>query len=163
MAVTATLVVGKDGSTTKNGRSAGVASPADRAAFLARRRIADCIVIGGNTARNEPYQRTPAPLVVISHSMINPLMNNRRALWWNTTPEEALLRAERLFGKNILVEAGPKLIIDMVEKRLIDRLELSVTENEGGDNPIDYQSLLSKFSHVNENVIDGTRFFTAQK
>lgn len=163
MAVTATLVVGKDGATRKNGRSAGVASSADRAAFLARRRLADCILIGGNTARNEPYQRTPAPVVVISRSMINHLANNRRAHWWNATPEDALVRAQRLFGPNILIEAGPHIIIALAEKGLIDRLELSVTDVEGGEDQIDYQSLLSKFSSVHENVIDSTRFFTALK
>lgn len=163
MAVTATLVVGRDGSTRKNGRSAGVASSADRAAFLARRRLADCILIGGNTARNEPYQRTPAPVVVISRSMINHLAHNRRAHWWNASAEEALTRAQRLFGPNILVEAGPTIIISLADQGLIDRLELSVTDVDGGEDPIDYQALLSKFSSVNENVIDSTRFFTALK
>ena len=163
MAVTATLVVGKDGSTSKDGRSAGVASSADRAAFLARRRLADCILIGGNTARNEPYQRTPVPVVVISHSMINPLANNRRAHWWNTSAEEAISRANRLFGKNILIEAGPALITDLITKGIIDRLELSVTDVEGGINPINIDELLSHFSKVSENLIDGTRFITALK
>lgn len=163
MSVTATLVVGKDGSTSKGGRSAGVASPADRATFLARRRLADCIIIGGNTARTEPYQRTPVPVVVISRSMINVLQNNRRALWWNTTPSEAVSRAERLFGSHILIEAGPALINELVELGLIDRLELSVTDVEGGENPIDITALLSKFSTIEESVVDGTRFFTALK
>mgnify|MGYP006266078383 CR=1 FL=1 len=163
MTVTATLVVGKDGSTSKNGRSAGVASSADRAAFLARRRLADCIIIGGNTARNEPYQRTPVPLVVISHSMINPLVNNRRAHWWNTSAEEAISLASRLFGSNILVEAGPALISTLVANGLIDRLELSVTEIEGGENPLNFNELLKHFTKIHENNIEGTRFITAQK
>lgn len=103
------------------------------------------------------------PLVVVSHSMINPLANNRRAHWWNTSPQEALQGAARLFGDNILIEAGAKMIIDLADMGLIDRLELSVTEVEGGDDPIDYKTLLAKFSTVKENVIDGTRFFTALK
>ena len=41
MTVTVTLVVGSDGSTTKNGSSAGVTTAADRSEFLARRRTAD--------------------------------------------------------------------------------------------------------------------------
>ena len=163
MTVTATLVVGKDGSTTKAGRSSGVASPADRERFLTRRRSADCIVIGGNTARTEPYQRTPAPVVVISHSMINALSHNRQAYWWNTTPQAALSRAAQLFGENILVEAGPTLISYLAREGLIDCLELSVTEIEGGENPIDYQSLLKAFSKIEETIVGDTRFFTAQK
>ena len=163
MTVTATLVVGRDGATTKDGRSAGVASASDRTAFLARRRAADCILIGGNTARTEPYQRTPVPVVVISRSMINHLANNRRALWWNTSVEDALARAERLFGQNILVEAGPALIQELVSRGLIDRLELSVTNVAGGENSIDIAALLSHFSTTQETVVDGTRFVTALK
>lgn len=163
MAITATLVVGKDGSTSKGGRSAGVASSADRAAFLARRRSADCILIGGNTARNEPYQRTPVPVVVISRSMINVLSNNRRALWWNTSPEEGLQRAKRLFGENILIEAGPEIIHALIDKGLIDCLELSITDVTGGENPIDVDALLLKFSQHDEVVRDNTRFITALK
>lgn len=95
--------------------------------------------------------------------MINTLVNNRRAHWWNTNAEAAIARAARLFGNNILVEAGPKIVSELIEKGLIDRLELSVTDIEGGDNPIDYQALLAHFSKVQENIIDGTRFFTALK
>jgi len=163
MAVTATLVIGRDGSTTKGGRSSGVASAADRSTFLARRRDVDCILIGGNTARTEPYQRTPAPVVVISHSMVNALANNRKAYWWNTSPEEAIERAKRMVGEKILVEAGPELITYCAERGLLESLELSVTDVVGGENPIDYQKLLTYFSNVSEKSVDGTRFITALK
>lgn len=163
MAVTATIVVGRDGSTTKGGRSSGVGSNADREKFLERRTSADCILIGGNTARNEPYQRTPVPVVVISHSLINSLDHNRKAYWWNTSPEDALARARKLFGENILVEAGPGLLSYLVNAGLIDCLELSVTDVEGGENVLEYRALLSHFSHVQEREANGTLFFTAQK
>ena len=70
MSVVATLVVGSDGSTSKESRSAGISSPEDRKAFLQRRREVDVIIVGGNTARHEPYNRTPVPLVVISRSLV---------------------------------------------------------------------------------------------
>jgi riboflavin biosynthesis pyrimidine reductase len=63
--VIATLVVGSDGSTAKDGSSRGVTSTLDRARFLERRRHVDAILIGGNTARCEPYRKTPVPVVVI--------------------------------------------------------------------------------------------------
>ena len=56
MAVFASLVVGSDGSTTKGGNSRGITSGVDRTAFLSRRRSADFLLIGGETARAEPYQ-----------------------------------------------------------------------------------------------------------
>ena len=161
MPVIASLVVGSDGSTSKDGRSAGVSSPADRRAFLARRRSADALLIGGNTARNEPYQKTPVPVVIVSKSMLNPLSNNRLAHWWNCDPLEALARAQRLFGETIVIESGIAIIDELVTEKKIDRLELSVTSVSGGEDQVDYRKLLSKFSNVTERVEDDTTFYTA--
>jgi riboflavin biosynthesis pyrimidine reductase len=159
--VIASLVVGFDGSSSKDGRSAGVSSSADQRAFNARRRGADALLIGGNTARNEPYQRTPVPLVVVSKSMINPLSNNRLAHWWNCDPIEALERAQRLFGEIIVVEAGASIIEELIAAKKIDRLELSVTPVTGGEDLVDYRLLLSKFKNVAERLEDETTFYSA--
>ena len=112
--VIATLVVGSDGSTAKDGSSRGVTSTLDRARFLERRRHVDAILIGGNTARTEPYRKTPVPVVVISTSMVNALADNRQAYWWNASASEALERARRLFGPTILVEAGASIINELI-------------------------------------------------
>ena len=161
MPVIASLVVGSDGSTSKEGRSAGVSSAADRRAFLARRREADALLIGGNTARNEPYQKTPVPVVIVSKSMLNPLSNNRLAHWWNCDPIEALSRAQRLFGENVVVESGISIIEELIAAKKIDRLELSVTSVTGGEDQVDYQKLLKKFTKVTQRVEDETTFYTA--
>lgn len=161
MPVIASLVVGSDGSTSKDGRSAGVSSPADRRAFLARRRNADALLIGGNTARNEPYQKTPVPVVVVSKSMLNPLSNNRLAHWWNCDPIEALERAQRLFGQTIVIESGAAIIAELISAHKVDRLELSVTSVSGGEDIVDFQTLLKKFTNVTERVEEDTTFYTA--
>lgn len=161
MPVIASLVVGSDGSTSKDGRSAGVSSPADRRAFLARRRNADALLIGGNTARNEPYQKTPVPVVVVSKSMLNPLSNNRLAHWWNCDPIEALERAKRLFGQTIVIESGAAIIAELISAHKVDRLELSVTSVSGGEEIVDFQALLKKFTNVTERVEEDTTFYTA--
>lgn len=163
MTVTVTLVTGADGSTSKGGTSAGVSSAADRTAFLARRRAADCILIGGNTARTEPYQRTPVPVVVISRALINPLANNRLAHCWNLSPEKALDRAIKTFGPQVHVEAGASIIQELLDAGRIDALELSITEVVGGEDKIDLDLLLNYFSRKSEKVIDGTRFISAQR
>lgn len=161
MPVIASLVVGSDGSTSKDGRSAGVSSAADRRAFLARRRSADALLIGGNTARNEPYQKTPVPVVVVSKSMLNPLANNRLAHWWNCDPIEALARAQRLFGETIVIESGASIIEELIDAKQVDRLELSVTQVTGGEDLIDFKKLLSKFAYVAERTEEDTVFYTA--
>jgi riboflavin biosynthesis pyrimidine reductase len=163
MTVTVTLVAGSDGSTSKGGNSAGVSSAADRTSFLARRRAADCILIGGNTARTEPYQRTPVPVVVISKSLINPLANNRLAHCWNLTPVKALDRAIKTFGPNVHVEAGASIIDELLSAGRVDALELSITEVLDGEDKVDLAKLLSYFSQQSEKIADGTRFISASK
>ena len=163
MTVTVTLVTGSDGSTSKGGNSAGVSSAADRTSFLARRRAADCILIGGNTARTEPYQRTPVPVIVISKSLINPLANNRLAHCWNLTPVKALDRAIKTFGPNVHVEAGASIIDELLSAGRVDALELSITEVSGGEDKVDLAKLLSYFSQQSEKIADGTRFISASK
>ena len=163
MRVTVTLVVGADGSTTKNGNSAGVSNTVDRTAFLARRRNADCIIIGGNTARTEPYHRTPVPVIVISKSLINPLADNRLAHCWNLSPTDAIERAAKTFGPNIHIEAGAAIIRELMDADCVDELELSITDVVGGEDLIDVKELLSHFSEVDEKVEAETRFISARR
>ena len=162
MSVVATLVVGSDGSTSKESRSAGISSPEDRKAFLQRRREVDVIIVGGNTARHEPYNRTPVPLVVISRSLVNPVQGNHLALFWNCSPAKAVEKARTLFGEKILIEGGISMINELLEVTMIDQLELSVTPATGGEDTIDIEQLLSHFSQINKREESGTIFYSAR-
>jgi riboflavin biosynthesis pyrimidine reductase len=161
MSTIATLVVGRDGSTTKDATSRNISSSADRASFLNRRRQVDVIIIGGNTARSEPYSRTPVPLIICSRSSINPVVENEKSELWNCSPDEAIDKARKVFGENILIEGGARMIVELVENQKIDQLELSITEVIGGENILDWQLLLSKFKHVKKQQIEDTQFFSA--
>ena len=162
MSVFASLVVGADGSTSKNGSSSGISSGADRTTFLARRRNADFILIGGQTARTEPYHRTPVPVVVTSRSMINALADNRLAHWWNLSPKSALEKGAKKFGPNVLVEAGPRLINELIKARVLDGIYLSITSVTDGDDVINIEELLSNFASVERDEIEGTLFIEAK-
>lgn len=155
-------MVGADGSTSKNGSSSGISSGADRTTFLARRRNADFILIGGQTARTEPYHRTPVPVVVTSRSMINALADNRLAHWWNLSPVSALKKGIKKFGPNVLVEAGPQLINELIQARVLDGIYLSITSVTDGENLIDIEELLSNFTSVQRDEIQGTLFIEAK-
>jgi riboflavin biosynthesis pyrimidine reductase len=163
MPVIGTLVVGADGSTSKNGNSAGVTTALDRSEFLHRRRSADCIIIGGNTARTEPYHRTPVPVVVLSRTLINPLSGNRLAHCWNLTPVKALDKALKTFGPRIHIEAGASIFQELIDDGRIDQLELSITEITGGEDKIDIEKLLSHFVITRDETVEGTRFISAVK
>ena len=162
MSVVATLVVGSDGSTSKESRSAGISSPEDRKAFLQRRREVDVIIVGGNTARHEPYNRTPVPLVVISRSLVNPVQGNHLALFWNCSPVMAVEKARSLFGEKILIEGGVSMINELIEHKKIDQLELSVTTATGGEHIIDIDQLLANFPQVESREESGTIFYSAR-
>jgi len=161
VSVVATLVVGSDGSTSKESRSAGVSSPADRQVFLQRRREVDCIIVGGNTARHEPYSRTPVPLIVISRSLVNPVQGNHLAHFWNCSPKQAVEKAQKQFGDKILIEGGVTMIKELIDQSIIDELELSVTPASGGQDRVDWKGLIAKFAHCESREVDGTTFYSA--
>lgn len=161
MSTSASLVVGADGSTTKFGSSREISSRADRTVFLERRRSFDAILIGGNTARTEPYSFSPAPLIVISRSTINPLPENPNVHLWNTTPAQAISRARIEFGERILVEAGVRMIKELLADKLIDEFFLTVTQEQNGENYIDWSEILSSFVQYEKSEIDTTLFFHA--
>jgi riboflavin biosynthesis pyrimidine reductase len=161
VSIVATLVVGADGSTSYESRSAGISSAADRQVFLQRRRQVDCIIVGGNTARHEPYNRTPVPLVVISRSLVNPVQGNHLALLWNCSPVEAVKKARTQFGEKILIEGGITMINELIDHGAIDQLELSVTPATGGDDRIDWKALIAQFAHCQSREVEGTYFYSA--
>ena len=162
MAVFASLVVGSDGSTAKGGNSRGITSGVDRTAFLARRRSADFLLIGGETARVEPYHRTPVPVVISSRSMINSLADNRLAHWWNLSPADALAKGVKRFGENVLVESGPTIIDNLILNQALDGIYLSITSVTGGENQIDIAALLGNFDEIDRQEVEGTQFIEAR-
>jgi len=158
MSIAATIVIGSDGSSTLRGSSTEVTSAADRATFLQRRRTVDCIIIGGNTARNEPYSKTPVPLVIVS-KQAHP--NLPKAHVWNLDPKDAVNKARKEFGENILIEGGASFISYLLDHNMVDVLELSVTPASGGADLLDYKKYLSLADSVSESVVSDTTFYTA--
>jgi riboflavin biosynthesis pyrimidine reductase len=160
VAVISSLVLGSDGTSTLGRNSDLVTTPVDRQRFLARRRECDAILIGGQTARNERYQRTPVPLVVLSHSRPALLDQNSKAHWWILSPSEAVVRAQSEFGNNLSIEGGIGLISELLKANLLTQLELSITQHIGGEDKVDYLELLSHFQRIETDEIEGTIFHT---
>jgi riboflavin biosynthesis pyrimidine reductase len=152
--VSANLIVGIDGSTTANGSSIGLSNDEDRQRFHQLRGESDLILIGGNTARREPYKRTPIPLYILTHSKVKLQPKNQLAKQFQLTPKQLL---EEVGGKfessselpiKLLVEAGPKLLLEMISQSLVDYLYLTVSLNKKGENKVDIDELTKDFRLV---------------
>ncbi len=152
--VSANLIVGIDGSTTANGSSMGLSNDEDRQRFHQLRGKSDLILIGGNTARREPYKRTPIPLYILTHSKVKLQPKNQLAKQFQLTPKQLLEEVGSKFESSselpikLLVEAGPKLLLEMISQSLVDYLYLTVSLNKKGENKVDIDELIKDFRLV---------------
>jgi hypothetical protein len=53
------------------------------------------------------------------------------------------------------------MINELIEHKVIDQLELSVTPVTGGENQINWQELLANFDHCSSTEVEGTVFYSA--
>jgi riboflavin biosynthesis pyrimidine reductase len=156
--VSANLIVGVDGATTANGSSIGLSNDEDRQRFHELRGESDLILIGGNTARREPYKRTPIPLYILTHSKVKLQPKNQLAKQFQLTPKQLLEEVINNFESStstpikILVEAGPKLLLEMVNQSLVDHLYLTVSLSKKGENKIDIGQLVKNFKLVSNQT-----------
>ena len=152
--VAANLVLGADGSTTLGGSSGGLSFPADRVRFHQLLREFKVILIGGNTARHEPYAKTPLPLIVLSHRP-HPLLveSNNFAVVWNLPLREAISRATLIYG-DLLLEAGPALVSVAVADGLLTELFLSISPKTPAENQISLASLTTAATQISEERVE---------
>jgi riboflavin biosynthesis pyrimidine reductase len=160
MSVLANLVLGSDGSTSLDGSSKSLSSAEDRRRFHKLRAQASVILIGGNTARNEPYAQTPVPLVVITRSGEIPesVRANPNTHIWELDPISAVDKASKEFGESVLVEAGMSLIQELLVANKIDELYLTLSKISGGENVYDLSALTREFTVESSEKIDGETF-----
>ena len=163
--ISANLIVGIDGSTSLGGSSIGLSTQADRLRFHQLRQDSDLIIIGGNTARREPYKRTPIPLYILTHAKVRLQPKNQLAKQFQSTPLALLeqIKADFVPSDNsdhikVLVEAGPTLLLEMIKQSLIDYLYLTVNLNLQGDNQISIKSLTKDFELISTELVDGCEF-----
>jgi len=160
MSVLANLVLGGDGSTSLDGSSKSLSSAEDRRRFHELRAQASVILIGGNTARNEPYAQTPVPLVVITRSGQIPesVRANPNTHIWELDPISAVDKASKEFGESVLVEAGMSLIQELLVANKIDELYLTLSKISGGENVYDLSALTRDFTVESSEKINGETF-----
>jgi len=167
---TANLIVGNDGSTTSNNSSIGLSTDEDRLRFQQLRSRSDLILIGGNTARREPYKRTPIPLYILTHAMVRLQPKNQLAKQFSLGIGEMFSEISNNFPPtnstspiNLLVEAGPVLLKQMIDLRLIDHLYLTKNLEKNGENKISIEELTRPFKLVTSERVGPCEFMHYQK
>lgn len=156
--VAANLIVGASGATRISGSSKGLSFPADRLRFHQLRQEFKVIIIGGNTARSEPYSQCPLPLIVLSHHPLPlRLADNLMAFAWEVDLEEAIELAHERYG-DILIEAGPTLVTAAIDRGLLTELYITLSAQIGGENYIDLPTLLVNWVAISEEEVEGGRF-----
>ena len=120
-----------DGRAALNSRSKGLSFPEDRARFHEIRAEADAILIGGNTARLEPYASTPVPLFILTRAASIPETSQNPHVTLMNTDLATALAILKTTHSAILIEAGPSLVFEGLSKKLIDTLYLSISELDG--------------------------------
>jgi riboflavin biosynthesis pyrimidine reductase len=161
--VTANLIVGKDGSTSISGSSTPLSTQEDRERFQALRLKNDLILIGGNTARREPYKKTPIPLYILTHTKVRLQPKNQLAKQFSLSIKEMISEIGSKFesGKeviNLLVEAGPGLLTQMISDSLIDQFYLTINLELTGDNQISISDLTRSFELVENEIVGSCEF-----
>lgn len=154
MWIRANLVLGAGGQSTFEGTSKALSSRFDRAKFHAIRADAQAILIGGNTARIEPYGKTPVRLIVLSKSgdIPNSVTANSSAEIWTLAPAEAIAKLRGEGVERILVEAGPSIVAELSSQNLLDGLYLTQTNFDKGENAVDIEAITANM--VMESVED---------
>ena len=162
--------MGKDGSTTVNNSSIGLSTNEDRARFKQLRSKADLILIGGNTARREPYKKTPVPLFILTHAKVRLQPKNQLAKQFSMSITDLLSEisnnfapTESTFPINLLVEAGPILLQQMIELSLIDNLYLTKNLEKDGENKISIENLIEPFKLITTERVESCEFMHYQK
>ena len=166
----ANLIVGNDGSTTANNSSIGLSTDEDRLRFQQLRSKSDLILIGGNTARREPYKRTLIPLYILTRAKVRLQPKNQLAKQFSMGIADLFSEISNNFPPteitspiNLLVESGPILLKEMIELSLINHLYLTINLEKSGENKISIEELTATFKLVSNERVGACEFLHYQK
>lgn len=156
MLVRASFIIGIDGSSTISASSIGLSTAVDRERFRQLRSECDVVLIGGNTARSEPYASLKKPLVVLTHENQKLIKEKSDCYQFNLSIAEVLPILQTKFGSHILIEAGWRLLKEAIELKLIDELYLTINHTKKGENLIDLNLIERFLIKTDSKIIDGT-------
>jgi riboflavin biosynthesis pyrimidine reductase len=157
MSVIATLNIAANGATSSGGSSAPISSLSDRKRFLALHRRAGVHIIGGNSASSELYSTSTIPLVILTRSQESHFLGNREIINTSDGLPKVMREIRTRFSEPIVVEAGPTLLLALIEQGCIEEIELSISPLSGDGNFVDKNELISHFEITSNELSEGTQ------
>lgn len=157
MSVIATINVGANGATSSQGSSLALSTAPDRQRFLALHRRAGAHITGSRSAASELYTKKKIPLIVLSRSQENQSTSEIEVINTSAGLPDAMRLIRLRFSPPLVVEAGPILLIALVQNGCIEEIELSISPILGDADFIDVAELMGHFEFVSDELVDGTR------
>lgn len=141
----ANILIDPLGRVRAGSNSAHLSSKEDRKRFHQLRDWAECIVVGGETFRSEPYDRVSLPVISFSRS-------TREISDWHLE----FVEISKKFGSKILVEAGPNLLNQLIEANVINQIHLTRTRRRSDDiaSPVFSLDQISDWQMISQEVGD---------
>lgn len=154
--VVANILIGANGATTLGEKSAPLRTAEDGTRFHAIRKIAKVVLIGGNTFRSEPYQRSTLPVMVSSNSLTPRTEAN--LVIAKLPPQSLISEALNRFPSPILIEGGPQFVTPLLREKLIDLILISRSPNCGNGNFFPEELLEANYKKVQSENLGVTKF-----
>lgn len=150
----ANILIASNGATTLDGKSQPLRTTADHKRFHLIRGRAKALAIGGNTFRNEPYEKRSLELYVSSQQLGEVDQENLHIR--NQDSIELTKFALQRSGAPVLIEGGPAFLSALITTRLIDNFFVSRVEHLGNGDYFPENLLEENYRCADRESCDGT-------
>ncbi|MFM1967612.1 MAG: hypothetical protein RL590_469 [Actinomycetota bacterium] len=154
--VLANIMVGCNQATSAGGKSSPLRTTEDGIRFHQARALAKALIIGGNTYRSEPYQKSPLPVFVAS-ATLTPIQNEELFIA-PFAPTELIAIAQERVGAPVLIEGGVNFLHSLIQDKAIDALLITRTPKSGDGDFWDDQLLQKNYMLFSKETVSGSGF-----
>lgn len=152
----ANILIARNLATSLLGSSKTLSPKSDRVRFHEIRASARAILIGGESYRNEPYQKIKLPLYISSRQL--PETANGNKYIYNQSPSWLLARALKDQGEPVLIEGGVNFLSGLIADREIDLIYITRVDKDGDGHFFDQGPLIANYKRVSNSDKSGVSF-----
>jgi riboflavin biosynthesis pyrimidine reductase len=155
------MVVGPGGQfADESGSSRGISNEIDRSLLVHLRALSEVVVTGGETARIEQYRKPRSaalaiisrrPAVIVDAISLTPPATSEVATW-------CIAELRRFGFTRILLEVGPSLAREFLQRDLVDEFCLTLTDGELKTGQMIMNQFESPLQLSSRQSIEGTLF-----